>query len=147
MRRDRVGDHMSTDIVTLFDSARLREGVELILVRRVRHVPVIGEAGELVGIVTDRDVMRAMPSPLSPPTPEEYEALLDGTPIERIMTREPLTVEADTPVKEAVHLMLDKKISGLPVLQDGTIIGLFTQTDALRGYLRFLEGSAPAARS
>ena len=147
MRRDRVADYMTTDTVTLSESARLREGMELILVRRVRHVPIIGDAGELVGIVSDRDMMRAMPSPLSPPTPEEYEALLDQTPIERIMTREPLTVEADTPVREAVLLMLDKKISGLPVVRDGTVVGLFTQTDALRGYLRFLEGSAPAADS
>ena len=138
---DRV---MTRDPVTIEHRATVREAAKRMARADIGDVIVMKD-GKVHGIVTDRDMMRALPSPLSPPTSEEYEVLLDETPIERIMTREPLTVEADTSVKEAVRLMLDKKIGGLPVLRDGAVCGLFTQTDALRGYLRFLEGSAPAA--
>ena len=138
-----VGDFMTRRVETLSDVERLRKAVELVLVRRVRHVPVVTEAGRLVGIVTDRDMMRAMPTPLSPPSPEEYEAILDGTPIARVMTRDPITVEASEEVASAVYTMLDKKISGLPVLEDGALVGMFTQSDALRGYLSLLGKEPP----
>ena len=133
-----VGDFMTRQVVTLRDIDRLRQAVELVLVRRVRHVPVLTQGGRLVGIVTDRDMMRALPTPLSPPSPEEYDELLDGTPISRVMTREPLTVDAAQDVESAVRLMLERKISGLPVLQEGALVGMFTQSDALRGYLKLL---------
>jgi acetoin utilization protein AcuB len=138
-----VGDFMTRRVETLSDVDRLRKAVELVLVRRIRHVPVVTEGGLLAGIVTDRDMMRAMPTPLSPPSPEEYEELLDGTPIARVMTRDPITVEASEEVASAVYTMLDKKISGLPVLEGGALVGMFTQSDALRGYLALLGKEPP----
>jgi CBS domain-containing protein len=126
---------MTTDVQTLEVDAHLRQAVELILVRRVRHVPIVDGAGHLAGIVTDRDVMRALPSPLSPIAREMYESLLDSTPVTKVMTREPITIEAAMPLRDAVMTMLDRKISGLPVLEGGILSGMLTQTDALRAYL------------
>jgi acetoin utilization protein AcuB len=133
-----VRDDMSRQPTTLRPDDPLRRAVELVMVRRIRHIPVIGDGERLAGIVTDRDVKRVLPSPLAPLDRDSYESLLDDTTVSRIMTREPYTVQADTPVHDAVRVMLDHKVGGLPVLEDERVIGLFTQSDALRGYLELL---------
>ena len=130
-----VRDHMTTAVQTLTEDAPLRRAVELVLVRRVRHVPIVDAAGAMVGIVTDRDVMRALPSPLSPIARQMYESLLESTPVTKVMTREPITVGAQVSLREAVVTMLERKISGLPVVENGRLAGMLTQTDALRAYL------------
>ncbi len=138
-----VRDHMTTAVHTLPEDAPLRRAVELVLVRRVRHVPIVDAAGGMVGIVTDRDVMRALPSPLSPIARQMYESLLENTPVTKVMTREPITVGTQVPLREAVLTMLDRKISGLPVLENGRLAGMLTQTDALRAYLGLPRKGAP----
>jgi acetoin utilization protein AcuB len=141
MGHARVRDYMTSRPVTLHDDDRLREAVELVMVRRVRHIPVLDGKGRLVGIVTDRDIKRTLPSPLSSAAREEHEAILETTPLSRVMTRNPLTVAADADVADAVQLLVDRRVGGLPVLDGGVLVGVFTERDALRGYLELLRGS------
>jgi CBS domain-containing protein len=136
----RVRDFMTRDPVTLRDDDLLRQAVEIAMVRRMRHIPVLDGKGRLVGIVTDRDVQKTLPSPLSAAAPEEYEALLETTPLARIMTRDVITVGADDLAAEAVETLLAEKIDGLPVLENGHVVGIFTVRDALRAYLGLLRG-------
>ena len=136
----RVRDFMTKDPVTLRDDDLLRQAVEIAMVRRMRHIPVLDGKGLLVGIVTDRDVQKTLPSPLSAAAPEEYEALLETTPLARIMTRDVITVGADDLAAEAVETLLAEKIDGLPVLENGRVVGIFTVRDALRAYLGLLRG-------
>lgn len=138
----KVRDYMTPSVLTLREGDRLRAAVELELVHRIRHIPVLDEGGSLVGIVTDRDIKRALPSPLSAPAREQYEALLDSTPIARVMTREPYTVEAASELADAVQTMLNHNIGGLPVVEGGALVGMFTQIDALRGYVELLKSAA-----
>jgi acetoin utilization protein AcuB len=141
--RVRVRDFMTKDPLTLRQDDLLRQAVEVVMVRRIRHIPVLDEQGALVGIVTDRDVQGTLPSPLSAAAPEEYEALLETTPLARIMTRNVITVGADDLAAEAVETLLADRIDGLPVLEDGRLVGIFTVRDALRAYLEILRGLAP----
>jgi acetoin utilization protein AcuB len=138
----RVRDFMTKDPLTLRDDDLLRQAVEIAMVRRMRHIPVLDGAGRLVGIVTDRDVQKTLPSPLSAAAPEEYEALLETTPLARIMTRDVITVGADDLAAEAVETLLAEKIDGLPVLDDDRLVGIFTVRDALRAFLSLLRGRA-----
>jgi acetoin utilization protein AcuB len=131
----RVRDFMTRDPLVLRQDDLLRQAVEVVMVRRIRHIPVLDEGGSLVGIVTDRDVQGTLPSPLSAAAPEEYEALLETTPLARIMTRNVITVGADDLVAEAVETLLADRIDGLPVLEGGRLVGIFTVRDALRAYL------------
>jgi len=142
--RVRVRDFMTKDPVTLRQDDLLREAVEVVMVRRIRHIPVLDEGGSLVGIVTDRDVQRTLPSPLSAAAPEEYEALLETTPLKRIMTRNVITVGADDLAAEAVETLLADRIDGLPVLEEGRLVGIFTVRDALRAYLEILRRLMPS---
>jgi CBS domain-containing protein len=141
--RVRVRDFMTKDPVTLRQDDLLRQAVEIVVVRRIRHIPVLDEAGALVGIVTDRDVQGTLPSPLSAAAPEEYEALLETTPLSRIMTRNVITVGADDLAAEAVETLLADRIDGLPVLEAGRLVGIFTVRDALRAYLEILRRVMP----
>jgi acetoin utilization protein AcuB len=137
-----VADYMSRDVSALRETDTLRAAVELELKHHIRHVPVLDDAGTLVGILTDRDIKRALPTPLSHPSPEEYATILDETPVGRVMTREPYIVAPSTPVVDAVSKMIAQKIGGFPVLADGVLVGMFTQSDALRGYVELLKGPA-----
>jgi acetoin utilization protein AcuB len=136
----RVRDFMTKNPVTLREDDLLRQAVEIAMVRRIRHIPVLDRGGRLVGIVTDRDVQKTLPSPLSAAAPEEYEALLETTPLARIMTRDVITVGGDDLAAEAVETLLAEKIDGLPVLENGRVVGIFTVRDALRAYLQRLRG-------
>ena len=139
----RVRDFMTRQPVTLRDDDLLRQAVEIVMVRRIRHIPVLDGGGRLVGIVTDRDVQGTLPSPLSAAAPEEYEALLETTAVSRIMTRDVITVSPDDLAAEAVETLLASRIDGLPVLESGRLVGIFTVRDALRAYLELLRGAAP----
>jgi acetoin utilization protein AcuB len=140
-----VREFMTREPTTLRDDALLREAVQLVMVRRIRHIPVVDAQGRLVGIITDRDVKRSLPSQLSAIASEEYELILDGTPVSRVMTREPHTVTADARVEEAVEKLLSAKVGGLPVIEGGRLTGIFTERDALRGYLQLLKRLSGAA--
>jgi acetoin utilization protein AcuB len=139
MPRSSVRELMTRRPVTLFEDDRLREAVELVTLHHVRHIPVLDRQGRLVGMVTDRDIKQTLPSPLSSAAPEEYEALLETTPLGRVMSRSPLTVDAGSDVADAVEILVDRKIGGLPVLDEGVLVGIFTERDALRGYLQLLQ--------
>ena len=134
-----VRDFMTKDPVVLRDDDLLRQGVEIVMVRRIRHIPVLDASGHLAGIVTDRDVQATLPSPLSAAAPEENEALLETTSIARIMTRDVITVGPDDLAAEAVETLLASKIDGLPVLDAGRLVGIFTVRDALRAYLELVR--------
>jgi acetoin utilization protein AcuB len=136
----RVRDFMTRDPLTLREDDLLRQAVEIVMVRRIRHIPVLDAEGRLVGIVTDRDVQGTLPSPLSAAAPEEYEAILETTPIARIMTRNIITVAADDLAGEAVEMLLADKIDGLPVVEDDRLVGIFTVRDALKAFLTLLRG-------
>jgi acetoin utilization protein AcuB len=138
----RVRDFMTKDPVTLGEDDLLRQAVEVVMVRRVRHIPVLDGGGRLVGILTDRDVQRTLPSPLSAAAREEYEALLETTSLAQIMTREVLTVSPDDLAGEAVETLLADKIDGLPVVENDRLVGIFTIRDALRAYLDLLRDRA-----
>ncbi|MGD8896301.1 MAG: CBS domain-containing protein [Acidobacteriota bacterium] len=139
MPHARVRDFMTTEPVTLHDDDRLREAVEMVMVRRIRHIPILDAQQRLVGIVTDRDIKRTLPSPLVSSAREEYEALLETTAISRVMSPDPMTVDADSDVADAVELLVQNRIGGLPVMENDTLVGVFTERDALRGYVELLQ--------
>lgn len=144
MSESLVREYMTTDAVTLRDTDRLREAVELVMVRRIRHIPILDRQERLVGIVTDRDIKRTLPSPLSSAAPEEYEAILETTALAQVMTPNTLTVEANADVAEAVQLLVQHRIGGLPVVDGGFLVGVFTKGDALRGYVELLQATQAA---
>jgi len=130
-----VGKYMSSDVESVSADDSLRSITVIIQIRKIRHLPVVDDDGKLVGIVTDRDVKRALPSPLSPSAAGEYDEIVDTTTVERVMTKEPFTVPSGSSLFEATLQMSELKIGGLPVVDDGELVGMITMSDAIRALL------------
>ena len=119
--------------VTIGPDASFYEVRNLIHEKGVRHLPVIDKNNMLVGIVTDRDIREAAPSDATLLSVQELNYLLGKLKVSSFMTPKDklITINPDTLIEEAVQLMHDNKIGCLPVLEQGKLYGIFTETDAL----------------
>lgn len=134
----RVGDFMTRAVVTIQPDRLARDAVELMRRRRIRHLPVVDHAGQLVGIVTDRDLRQIVFDPaVRERLAQAADALRDLT-VREIMTWGPVTVSPDTAIVEAARMMHERKIGALPVLAGGRVMGILTERDVLRAFRRVL---------
>ena len=117
--------------VTLKPEDSLDLANDVIALGRIRHIPVVDD-GKLVGMITERDLIGAAASKIFGLKQASKSALLKTVMIKDVMKKRVITVAPDTPIKDAVHLMADKKIGCVPVVSDGVVIGLVTTTDVLR---------------
>ncbi|MGA3327314.1 MAG: CBS domain-containing protein [Terriglobia bacterium] len=139
-----VRDIMTTDLTTLRDDEVLLDATLILARGGFRHIPIVNGT-KLVGIVTERDVKHYTPSILSGIPPEEYNRLMATTPLSKIMSRNPTTIEPGKSVYEAAHILYEHRIGCLPVVENGELKGIITSTDMLKLLLQFLreKGFAP----
>ena len=124
-----VRDRMSTEPVTILADTPITEALRIMRQAEVRRMPVLDEAGKLVGIVSEKDLLVASPSPVSSLTVSEVHYLLNHLLVSELMSRDVITVGPDTPVEEAARIMADYKIGGLPVMEGDRLVGIITETD------------------
>ena len=128
MRQQHVAEWMSTPPVVIAPSTSIEAAQLLMRQRHVRRLPVV-EDGRLIGIITLGDLRAAQPSAATTLSIHEWRALLDKVTVAACMTRDPLTVAPDASVLEAAQLILDHQVSGLPVVADGGVVGMITESD------------------
>lgn len=132
MKKELVKDWMTRDVVTISPEMPLPEAHRLMEEKKIRRLPVV-DSGRLVGIVTRGDIRGAEPSGATSLSIWEVNYLLAKLKIGEIMTAHPLTIAAEETIGEAARLMLEKKISGLPVVdQAGHLVGIITESDIFR---------------
>ncbi|MBI1879163.1 MAG: CBS domain-containing protein [Chloroflexi bacterium] len=132
MKKELVRDWMSRDVVTITPEMTLPEAHRLMSDRKIRRLPVL-DHGRLVGIITRGDIRGAEPSGATSLSIWEVNYLLSRLKIGEIMTRNPIAISAEETIGEAARLMLEKKISGLPVVdQEQRLIGIITESDIFR---------------
>jgi CBS domain-containing protein/nucleotide-binding universal stress UspA family protein len=137
-----VREWMTTVLVTVRPDAPVAEAQRLMRHRRIRHLPVV-EDGRLAGIITDRDVRTTLPSPATSLAVGEIRYLLDRLLVERVMTRSVITIGPDTPIADAVGLVLAHRIGALPVMENDRLVGIITETDLLRAFATMFAAGAP----
>ena len=120
---------MSKDVVTAPPELPIMEARDLMKRKNIRRLPVVDKRGRLVGIVTQGDIQEASPSDVTSLSIWELNYLLARITLEEIMTREVVTITPDTPVEEAALLMREKKVGGLPVVEDDKLVGIITESD------------------
>jgi acetoin utilization protein AcuB len=138
MLNERVRDWMSRDVVTIKSAQTLPEAHELMKRHKIRRLLVL-EDEKLVGILTLGDVREASPSDATSLSVFEINYLVARLPVDKIMTRDPLTVSPTIGLNEAAKLMLHHKIGGLPVVQGDKVVGIITESDIFRAYVRLAE--------
>jgi acetoin utilization protein AcuB len=129
----RVGDIMSVSPVMITPSTSVHAAQALMQQRKIRHLPVLQD-GRLVGIISDRDIRLALPSPATSLSVWEVRHLLDKLTVGEVMTYFVMTTAPDCPVSEAVGRMLGHKVGALPVVDDRRVVGILTRTDVLRAF-------------
>jgi CBS domain-containing membrane protein len=126
-----VTEIMMGSPVTLKPEDTLDLANDVISLGRIRHIPVV-DAGRLVGLLSERDLLGAAASQIFGLKQKTKSALLKSVLIKDVMKKHVVTVSPETSIKDAAHLLADKKIGCVPVVSDGAIIGLVTTTDILR---------------
>lgn len=133
----KVIDVMTKNPLSISPSETVAQAEELMAENRIRQLPVV-EDRALVGIVTDRDLRSFLSGPLLS-TPAEREQALN-TSIVDVMTTAPLTLAPDDKLQDAVELLIDEKMGGVPVVDASEgLIGIVTYIDLLRCFLNRLE--------
>ena len=126
---ERVRDLMSREVVTLRRNDALSAVNHVMEARRIRHMPILDDQDAVVGIVSQRDVFfNALVRALGFGAAANGK-VLDALLVKEIMTTDVVTTTPDTPLRQAAELMCDKKIGCLPVVDDGSLVGILTEGD------------------
>lgn len=125
---------MSTNVVTIDEQASCREAVALMCRHKVRHLPVVSRQSLLCGIVTDRDLRHHLfrPDVFGTIGSIPVEQLLTAVPVRQVMSSPVVSVAPEAGLEEAARRMREDKLGSLPVVLDGRIVGIITETDLLR---------------
>ena len=127
-----VKDVMSTRLVTLAADEAVSLAEQLMQAIDVRHLPVIAEGDQLIGVVSDRDLMKAAASSIAKLDEDDARAFKRTIPVKEIMSRDIRVVTPHTALQDAAKLMVNFKIGCLPVVEDGILVGILTETDLVK---------------
>ena len=130
-----VTELMTPSPITTGPDTPVLEARQLMIQKRIRHL-LVAEAGKLLGIVTDRDIRLNLPSPATSLSVWEVNYLLARMTVESAMTTSVVVISPRHDAKEAALLMLDHKIGALPVVDGGRLVGIITETDLLRAFVK-----------
>jgi len=133
-----VRDIMTTDLTTLREDKTMLDANLIFARAGIQHLPIMS-GQDLVGLVTDKDLKHYSPSILSGLPVEEYNRLMESTPLSKIMTRTLLTVEPDKTVLEAAQILADRRIGCLPVVEGSELKGIITTRDMVKVLLQLLK--------
>jgi len=133
---------MTGALITAEPETAVLDARSLMQKERIRHLLVTDKRGELLGIVTDRDIRLNLPSQATSLSVWEINHLLTRLTLDKIMTRSVITVGPDREARDAAQLMLEHRIGALPVVEAGTLVGIVTETDLLRAYVRSADAAA-----
>lgn len=128
---------MTHNPITIRPETTVTEAQAILKREKIHHLPVLDKSNKLVGIVTEKDLLYASPSPATTLNVYEMSDLLSKLKIEKVMTKSVFTVTEDTLMEDAAHLMVDKNIGGLPVMRSDILVGIVTESDIFRLFIEF----------
>lgn len=142
-----VKERMSRNPITIRPDTVVTEAQTLMKREKIHHLPVTDKNGSLLGIVTEKDLLYASPSPASTLSVFEMTSLLAKLKVEKVMSARVITVPEDTPLEEAARIMADNNVGGLPVLRDRTLVGIITESDLFRIFIELFGARQKGVRA
>ena len=140
-----VRDRMTSNPITITPDTSFPEAFRTMRENRIRHLPVV-EKEKLIGVVAQTDLLHASPSPATSLSVFEINYLLANLHVREVMSAPPVTVSEDAPIEEAARVMVEKKIGCLPVMRDGELAGLITESDVFEVFVEILGGEEASLR-
>ena len=142
-----VKERMTTPAVSVTPDTSFQDALKLMRDHKFRRIPVVEHAGQLVGIVSERDLLHASPSPATSLSVWEVNYLLWKLKVGDIMTHHVVTISQDAPIEDAANLMVTRKIGGLPVVDNaGHVVGVITETDIFKAFAELMGGGEKGLR-
>lgn len=129
-----VRDYMSTDPVIIGPNDAVGDALELLKDHSIRRLPVVSK-GKLIGLVTNTDLMKASPSPVTSLSIHEINYLYPKIKIKDIMTSDVITIGPDEAIEEAAVLMREKKLGTLVVVDRNNLVGIITESDLFKAFI------------
>jgi len=140
-----VGYRMSKPVITVPQDMPINEALNLMKKDHIRRAPVIHN-GKLIGIVSDKDLLNASPSPATSLSVWEMNYLLSKITVKDVMTKKVMTVQENTPIEEAARILADNKIGGMPVMRGDKVVGMITETDLFKMFLELMGAREKGVR-
>lgn len=141
-----VRDRMTKHPLTIIEDQSISGAHRYMEEQSIRHLPVVNKAGAMVGLITEDDLLKAEPSGATSLSVWEIHSLLDRVKVKDVMVRKLITTTEDTPIEEAAHLMLEHKIGCLPVVRDGQLVGIITESDMFRTFMELFAARQKGLR-
>ncbi len=142
-----IRERMTRNPVLCASDVSVNDAFDLMKKSHIRRVPVVDKAGKLVGIVSDKDLLRVSPSPATTLSTFEIPYLLSKVKVNDVMTKKVITVTEETPIEEAARIMVDNKIGGLPVVNEAyAVVGIITETDIFKTFLELIGARRSGVR-
>ena len=133
-----VKDRMTHSLVTVTPDTPVSEALNVMRQNKVRRMPVLDKHDRLVGIVAEKDLLYASPSPATSLNVYEIGYLLSKLKVKEIMTRNVVTITEDQPLEEAARVMVDNAVGALPVIRGEEVVGIITETDIFKVLLEMM---------
>jgi len=141
-----VGTRMTRNPVTVREDTSMYDALKIMRENKVRRLPVLDVDGKLVGMVSEKDLLYASPSPATSLSVWEISYLTSKITVKELMTTKLVTVCEDCPLEEAARLMVDNKIGGVPVMRGDQLVGIITETDLFKIFLELLGARTQGTR-
>lgn len=141
-----VGERMTKRPIVTHPDTPIDEALKLMRDSKVRRLPVLDKKSKLVGMVAEKDLLYVSPSPATSLSIHELHYLISKIKVQDVMTKEVITATEYTPLEEAARIMADNKIGSLPVMRDGKLVGIITETDLFCIFLELLGAREKGVR-
>ncbi len=133
----RIRDLMSTNVVSVSEDTSIHDAKKIMEAHKIRRLPVM-KKDKLVGLVTKHMLLEASPSPATSLSIHELHYLLAKMNVKEIMVKNPYTISPDMPAEEALQVGQEKGYGAFPVMEDGRLVGMVTESDIVRLMTRVL---------
>jgi acetoin utilization protein AcuB len=140
-----VGERMSHPVISVSPETPIHDALVMFKKEHIRRAPVIKD-GKLVGIVSERDLLNASPSPVTSLSIWEINYLISKVTVKQVMSKKVQTIDENTPIEEAARIMADNKFGGIPITRSGKVVGIITETDLFKIFLELMGARTKGIR-
>ena len=141
-----VRERMTHAPITITGDITVIDALNLMKAKNVRHLPVLGKDGQTVGMISEKDLFYASPSPVTSLNVWEVKEILHLLTVNKIMNKKVITIDEDSPLEDAAVIMSVNKIGALPVIRGKSLVGIITETDLFKAFLNLLGGNRSGVR-